>query len=131
MGKLNGFAVLAHIGSTTPTKVPLQTESSLSLTANTEEITTKDSPQSADGKKIYPEVEATNISGELSCTCYKDESTSLGITIGADVKWKFVSGADEYSGTGIVTSIQESGSVTGKATVQVTVQSTGAITLPS
>ncbi len=130
MAKLNGFAVLAHIGSSTPTKVPLQTESSLNLTANTEEVTTKDSPKSADGKVIYPENEVTTVTAELSVTCYKEDTTKLGIKCGDAVKWKFISGADEYSGDGLVISLQNSGSVNGKATVQVSVQSTGEVTQP-
>lgn len=123
--KLNGFAVIGYAGTTVAGRVPGQTESSLNLTANTEDVTTKDSP-AVDGH-IYPEEETATISGDLQMTAFKDETASLGVKIGSVVKWGFVSGGDKYSGDGIVTSINHSGSVTGKATVQITVKSKGKI----
>lgn len=123
--KLNGFAVLGYAGSSVASKVPGQTETSLNLTANTEDVTTKDSPV-VDGK-LYPEEETTSVAGELQMTAYKEETSRLGVTIGATVKWGFVSGMDKYSGTGTVTSINHSGSVNGKATVQITVKAKGKI----
>lgn len=125
MSKLNGYAVLGYAGSSVASKVPGQTESSLTLTANTEDVTTKDSPV-VDGK-LYPEEETTTVSAELQMTAFKEETAALGLKIGEAVKWGFVSGGDKYSGDGNVTSITHSGSVNGKATVQITVKSKGKI----
>jgi len=125
MAKKNGFAVLLSLGASTPTKVAGQTDSSLTLTANTEDVTTKDDV--VDGK-LYPKEEMTYISAELSCTCYAEDDAALGIKVGDTVKWAFTGISGSHSGTGLVTSIADSGSVTGKATVRISVKSTGAIT---
>ena len=125
MAKKNGFAVLMSLGASSPTKVPHQTESSITLTANTEDVTDKDDV--VDGK-LYPSEEVIYTGAELSCTCYADDDATLGIKVGDTVKWAFTGLSGNYSGTGLVTSITDSGSVNGKGTLQINVKSVGAFT---
>lgn len=124
MAKLNGFAVLMSVGTETATKIPGQTESSITFTAATEDVTTKDDVK--DGK-LTPVEDVTNTQAELTCTCYAEETETFDIKIGTIVKWAFTGITGNHSGEGLVINIVDSGSVQGKATVQVTVKSRGEI----
>lgn len=124
---LRGSAVIAKIGATTAAEQAASTNCSLNLTANTEDVTTKDDV--ADDGILYPQNEVTYVSGELSIEGYvKSSEDVLAIDCGDTVKWAFVSGKRTYTGEGIVSSLNFTGEMNGTGGYSISVQSTGKIT---
>lgn len=129
MSKLNGYAVLAKTGSAAnaTTKIPGQTDSSIEFTTETEDVTTKDSPVDQTTGYLYPEEEVTTVRATIQVTCLKDDTDANGVKAGSTIYWAFDSGGDAYSGQGIVSRVRDAGSVRGKAAVEITINSKGAI----
>ena len=129
MSKLNGYAVIAKTGSAanSTVKIPAQTDSSIEFTTETEDVTTKDSAVDQITGFLYPEEEVTTVRATIQVTCLKEEAQSNGVKAGTTVYWSFDSAGDTWSGQGIVSRVRDSGSVRGKATVEVTINSKGAI----
>jgi len=124
---LRGSAVIAKVGASTPAEQAASTNCSLNLSANTEDVTTKDDV--ADDGTLYPQNEVTYVSGELSIDGYiKSASDILTIDCGDAVKWAFVSGKRTYTGDGIVTSLNFTGDMNSIGGYSMTVQSSGKIT---
>jgi hypothetical protein len=129
MSKLNGFAVIAKVGSAanSTTKIPAQTDSTIEFTTEKEDTTTKDASVDQTTGYLFPEEEVTSVKGVITVTCLKDDTTANGVKIGTTVYWTFVSGGDEYSGQATVDRLREGGQVKGKATLELTLNTVGAI----
>lgn len=128
MSYLKGVAVLGYTGDNTAIKLPSQTNTSLNLTANTEDATSKDDVDE-DGN-LYPNPEVTYCNAELQVEgMFKEGETVPLPNIGASIKWAFKGvNSEEYTGTGLVTSKNLTAPKEGKATYSLTIQSQGKFT---
>lgn len=126
MAYLRGSAVVASVGKDSAVKQVASTNCTLNLTANTEDVTTKDDV--AEDGILYPRNELVYVSAELQVEGYqKTDADVLTIDCGDTVKWSFVSGKRTYSSEGIVTSLNMTGDKNGTAGYSFTVQSSGTI----
>lgn len=129
MSYLKGYLTLVKTGdaANSVTKIPAQTDSSIELTTETEDVTTKDSDVDQTTGWLFPEEEVSMVRASIQATCLKDDTTANGVHVGTEVFWAFASGGDTYSGKGLVTRLRESGQVNGRTQVEVTISSKGAI----
>ena len=132
MAYLRGFAIVAKIAkdSGTPSAQMAEDNSTLSLTANTEDVSTKDDVGS-DGV-LYPCNEMTYISASLSVSGkLKTEADVLTIGVGDTVKVSFAAGpkGKVYTFNGIVSSRNFNADKGSSATYDYTVDSSGKITI--
>lgn len=128
MAYLRGSAVVAKIGAENPAVQAASTNCSLNLTANTEDVTTKDDVDAETGI-LYPNNDVVYVSGELQVEGYQKTDTDvLTIDCGDTVKWVFISGKRTYTGEGIVTSLSMTGDKNSTSGYSFTVQSNRTIT---
>lgn len=128
MGYLKGYAVIATLGSLAEQEALASTNSQLQLTANTEDVTTKEDVSNG---VLYPNNEVQYISAQLQVEGYiKTGSTdTLGtMDIGSEVACTFESGARTYTFDGIITDLTFTGDKDSVAGYSLTIQSKGAVT---
>lgn len=122
---LKGFAVIAKVGADAEGSIA-STSSSLTLTANTTDVTTKDDVV---GGVLYPNEELQYKSAELKIDGYqKSDADSLSVDVGDEVSCEFTTGKRKYSFTGIVKTLEYSGDKDSTAGYSLSVSSKGAIT---
>ncbi len=127
MAYLKGFAVIAKLGSLAEQAALASTSSKLSLTANTEDVTTKEDVSNG---VLYANEEVTYNSGTLTLDGYlKDNEDVLGaMDIGDEVACEFTPGLRKYSFTGLIKDLQFTGDKSSTAGYTLTINSKGAIT---
>ena len=126
MSYLKGFAIIANIDGTVQAA---EDNCSLALTANTEDVSTKDDV--ADGV-LYPVNEVTYISGSLSVSGkLKTDANVLTLEVGKEVAVVFKAGdkGKTYSFNGTVSSLTYNADKSSNATYDYTVDSKGKITI--
>lgn len=127
MGYLKGHSVIATIGTLTEGEALASINSTLTLTANTEDVTTKEDV--VDGV-LYPNEEMQYKSAVLQVEGYqKDSADALGtLDVGDEVSCEFISGKRKYSFDGIVKELNLTGELKSTAGYTLTVNSVGEIT---
>lgn len=127
MSILKGYAVIATIGESEEGKGMLSTNSTLDLSIETEDVTTKDDVSNG---VLYPKNEVKYKKATLSCDGFQDSAKdSLDNTdIGDEVAVTFAFGKRTYSFTGRVTSLNLKGDMNSAAGYTINIESTGAIT---
>ena len=127
MSYLKGFAIIANIDGAAQAA---EDNCSLALTANTEDVSTKEDV-AADGV-LYPVNEVTYISGSLSVSGkLKTDANVLTLEVGKEVAVVFKAGdkGKTYSFTGTVSSLTYNADKSSNATYDYTVDSKGKITI--
>ena len=127
MGYLKGHSVIATVGTLAEGAALASTNSTLTVTANTEDVTTKEDV--SDGV-LYPNEEMQYKSAVLQVEGYqKDSEDVLGtMDVGDEVACTFVSGLREYSFNGIIKEINLTGELKSTAGYTMTINSVGEIT---
>jgi len=127
MAILKGFAVLAKMGTLQEGSIK-STNSSLNLSAETEESTTKDD---AVGGVLYPVQTVKYITAELSCEGKQTSDADIlgSVNVGDSLACEFVTGKRKYSFTGLVKSLNYTGDMNSDATYSLSISSTGAVTM--
>ena len=128
MGYLKGHSVIATLGSLAEQAALASTNSTLTVTANTEDVTTKEDV--SDGV-LYPNEEMQYMSAVLTVEGYqKDSEDVLGtMDVGDTVSCTFVTGKRQYSFDGIIKELNFTGEHRSTAGYTLTINSVGEITM--
>lgn len=127
MAKACGSLVVLSVGTgDSKTKIALQTEGSFNVSAETEDVTTKDNA-GTDGK-LNKEEEVTNVSAEISCTYQIMENGTNPLKAGEKYGFSFAGAGISHTGTMLVKSVNESYPLNGKVTIQVSASTVGSFT---
>lgn len=127
MAYLKGHSVIAKVGTLEEGAALASTNSTLNLTANTEDVSTKEDV--VDGV-LYPNEEMQYKSATLQIEGYQKDSTdALGtLDVGDTVSCEFTSGKRKYTFDGIIRELNLTGELRSTAGYTININSVGAIT---
>ncbi len=128
MSYVKGYAVIATVGTLAEQAALASTNSQLSLTANTEDVTTK---EDVSGGVLYPnnEVQYKSATLQVDGLIKAGETTLSTYDVGSEVACQFATGNRSYSFDGLVTELSFTGDKDSPAGYSMTIQSKGAITM--
>ena len=127
MAYLKGHSVIAKVGTLEEGSALASTNSTLNLTANTEDVSTKEDV--VDGV-LYPNEEMQYKSATLQIEGYQKDSTdALGtLDVGDTVACEFTSGKRKYTFDGIIRELNLTGERRSTAGYTININSVGEIT---
>lgn len=127
MAYLKGHSVIAKVGTLEEGAALASTNSTLNLTANTEDVSTKEDV--VDGV-LYPNEEMQYKSATLQIEGYQKDSTdALGtLDVGDTVSCEFTSGKRKYTFDGIIRELNLTGELRSTAGYTININSVGEIT---